>query len=66
LGICDNSYVHAGSEFYADAVRTESCIEQVGLDDSTSGLPEVVGVPFEPPWEVGDAEWARGSDRAKF
>ena len=49
MGICDNSYVHAGSEFYADAVRTESCIEQMGLDDSTSGLPEKVGVPFEPP-----------------
>ena len=49
LSIYDSTYVHAGSEFYADAVRAESGIEQVGLDDCTSGLPIEVGITLEPP-----------------
>lgn len=51
LSICDRTYVHAGCEFYSDTVGTESGIEQVRLDDCTSGLPIEVGVPLESPWE---------------
>jgi hypothetical protein len=49
LSIYDRTYMHAGSEFYADAMRAESGVEQVGLDYRTSGLPVKVRITFKPP-----------------
>lgn len=57
--------MHSGSEFYADVVGTEGGVEEVGLDHSSSGLPEHSGVPIQATYTCSQYMIVKGRDEKR-